>query len=306
MKSIMYHYVKKQNKKEKYAKYLHYKNFEKQIIFFKKKYLFFNCKNIENFFLKKNFNKKIFLTFDDSLKSHYTFVYKILKKHQLNGIFYIPTLPYLEKKILDVHKVHLILNYFGEKNSYNKLKDYIEEKMIDGPKRKFFRDKIYKNQKNTIEENYFKKTLNYYVKDNYKNFLIDKIFKFFFPDLNEKKFCDEFYLTEKEINEMSKNGMVFGGHTITHRVLSKLTNKEILHEVKTSLDFINHLSPYKTFAYPYGGFHSFNNYAEKILSNNDVKFSMNVKNKNIGYKDIFLRPQALPRYDCNKFPFGKI
>ena len=115
MKSIMYHYVKKQNKKEKYAKYLHYKNFEKQIIFFKKKYLFFNCKNIENFFLKKNFNKKIFLTFDDSLKSHYTFVYKILKKHQLNGIFYIPTLPYLEKKILDVHKVHLILNYFGEK-----------------------------------------------------------------------------------------------------------------------------------------------------------------------------------------------
>ena len=40
MKSITYHYVKKQNKKEKYAKYLNYKNFEKQIIFFKKKYLF--------------------------------------------------------------------------------------------------------------------------------------------------------------------------------------------------------------------------------------------------------------------------
>ena len=42
----------------------------------------------------------------------------------------------------------------------------------------------------------------------------------------KKDYCKE-YLTEKEINEMSKNGMIFGGHTITHPVLSKLTYKEI-------------------------------------------------------------------------------
>ena len=306
MKSIMYHYVQKYNSKQKYAKFLNYKNFEKQIIYFKKKYTFFDCRNIDNFFTKNKFEKKIFLTFDDSLKSHYTFVFKILKKYKLNGIFYIPTLPYKNQKILNVHKLHLILNHFGEMEPYNKLKKIIENKMIDNKYKFFFKNKIYKNQKNSYEKNYFKKLLNYYVKNQYKDYLTNKLFKFYFHDINEMKYCKEFYLTEKEINEMSKNGMIFGGHTKSHRILSKLTPKEITNEIKISLDFISQLSPYKTFAYPYGGFHSFNKHAENTLDKNDVKFSMNVENRDINQSDILLRPQALPRFDCNQFPYGKL
>ena len=302
----MYHYVQKKNPHQKYAKYLDYKNFEKQLIYFKKKYHFFNCTNIENFFSKNNFDKKIFLTFDDSLNSHYEFVFKILKKHKLNGIFYIPTLPYEKKQILNVHKIHLILNYFGEEKAYENLKKIIEIKMIDNNKKEFFQSKIYKNQKNNFKKNYFKKFLNYYVKDKYKNYLTKKLFYNFFPDLNEKKYCKEFYLTEKQIKEMSKNGMVFGGHTISHPVLSKLNHDEMKKEIKLSIDFINHFSPYKTFAYPYGGFHTFNNNSEKILGKIGVKFSMNVLNEEIKYKDLINRPQALPRFDCNQFPHGKI
>lgn len=302
----MYHYVQKKILGQKYAKYLHYKKFEKQIIYFKKNFEFFNCLNLENFYSKDNFNNKIFLTFDDSLKSHYEYVFKILKKHNLNGIFYIPTLPYMKQKILDVHKIHLIQNYFGEEKAYYSLKKFVEVKMIDVKEREFFKKKIYKKQKNSFKKNYFKKFLNYYVKDKYKNFLIEKLFNNFFPDLNEKKYCKEFYLTEKEINEMSKNGMIFGGHTITHPVLSKLTYEEMEKEIKLSIDFINNLSPYKTFAYPYGGFHTFNKDSEKILNNIGVKFSMNVQSKEISQNDIVFRPHALPRFDCNQFPYGKI
>ena len=106
---------------------------------------------------------------------------------------------------------------------------------------------------------------------------------------------------------MSKNGMIFGGHTITHPVLSKkLTYKEIEKEIKLSIDFISNLSPYKTFAYPYGGFHTFNKDSEKILDKIGVKFSMNVQSKDISQNDIVFRPHALPRFDCNQFPYGKI
>lgn len=302
----MYHYVQKFNPREKYAKYLHFKNFEKQIIFFKKKYLFFDCKNIENFYLKENFQKKIFLTFDDSLKSHYKYVFKILKKHKLNGIFYVPTLPYTQKKILEVHKIHLILRTFGELIAYKQLKKIIELKMIDGKNKKFFQNKIYKNQSNSFEENYFKKLLNYYIKDKYKSYLIKKLFNYFFSDLDEERFCTNFYLTEKEIKIMANNGMVFGGHTISHRVISKLSKKEMYREIKSSVDFAYNFSPFKTFSYPYGGFHTFNNHAEKFLEKQNVKFSMNVENKDIRYKDFIKRPQALSRFDCNVFPFGKI
>ena len=97
--------------------------------------------------------------------------------------------------------------------------------MIDKKEKKFFQNKIYKNQLNSFEENYFKKLLNYYVKDTYKSYLINKLFNYFFPDLNEEKFCNNFYLTEKEIKIMSNNGMVFGGHTISHRVISKLSKR---------------------------------------------------------------------------------
>ena len=101
MKSVMYHYVQKFNPNAKYANYLDYRNFEKQIVYFKSKFKFFNCYDVENFFNKENFSKKIFLTFDDSLKCHYNYVTKILIKHKINGIFYIPTLPYINKKILE-------------------------------------------------------------------------------------------------------------------------------------------------------------------------------------------------------------
>ena len=48
---------------------------------------------------------------------------------------------------------------------------------------------------------------------------------------------------------MSKKGMIFGGHTVSHRVLSKLSKKEILNEVKLSLEFVDNYSSYRTFAY---------------------------------------------------------
>ena len=43
MKSIMYHYVRSHDKNLPNLNYLHFKNFEKQIQYFKKKYQFFDC-----------------------------------------------------------------------------------------------------------------------------------------------------------------------------------------------------------------------------------------------------------------------
>ena len=140
--------------------------------------------------------------------------------------------------------------------------------MIDKKEKKFFQNKIYKNQLNSFEENYFKKLLNYYVKDTYKSYLINKLFNYFFPDLNEEKFCNNFYLTEKEIKIMSNNGMVFGGHTISHRVISKLSKKEMYKKIKSSVDFTYNFSPFKNFFISLWRFHTFNIQAEDFGKQN--------------------------------------
>ena len=68
------------------------------------------------------FKKKIFLTFDDGLSCHFNYVFKILKKKKnINGIFYIPTLPYKTGKILNVHKVHLIIGKIGAFKAFEEL-----------------------------------------------------------------------------------------------------------------------------------------------------------------------------------------
>ncbi|WP_236035820.1 hypothetical protein [Helicobacter turcicus] len=61
----------------------------------------------------------------------------------------------------------------------------------------------------------------------------------------------------------------------------------------------------KTFCYPYGGAHTYTQETKEILKNLGVKFSFDVNYKDISLEDILQNPQALPRYDCNLFEYGK-
>ena len=87
MKSIMYHYVRSHDKNLPNLNYLHFKNFEKQIQYFKKKYQFFDCNDFSFFSGSGDIKNKIFLTFDDGLSCHFKFIFKILKKNKINEIF---------------------------------------------------------------------------------------------------------------------------------------------------------------------------------------------------------------------------
>ena len=119
----------------------------------------------------------------------------------------------------------------------------------------------------------------------------------------------DFYLNENQMIEMQQNGMLFGSHSKSHPVLSKLDyknqEKEIVSSFKT-LEKILSLSDVKTFCYPYGGFHSFNKNTIEILNKNQCLFSFNVEARDITAEDIANNPQTLPRYDCNLFKYGAI
>lgn len=299
MKALMYHKVKNYDKKFKYENFISIENFKKNIIFLKKNYSIINCYDIfENNFQNKR--KKIFLTFDDGLKCHYDFVYKILMQNKINAFFYICNLPLEKEKILAVHKIHLILGQYKSQCVLSILKRILENKMLNFSQKNNFSYKYFNDQNKQIE---IKRVLNYLIKPEFRDYIIDKLFNYFFDNVSEKKISKLYYLNNKEIKEMAKNGMIIGSHTNTHPVLTNLSSKNWKKEISYSVDKFSYynLNKAKTFCYPYGVKKTYNKEIKDYLNKLDVHFSVTAEQKNINNYHLTKNRQELPRFDCYNF-----
>ncbi len=304
MKAIMYHYVREDVETLPHFKHLHIDDFEQQLDFFGKEYGFVKKEEFLASFKTGMVPEGVVLTFDDGVADHYKFVYPALKKRNLWGIFYVPTKNF-SGQILDVHRIHLLLGGFDAEVLTNSLNKLVTLEMLTDIGRKEFTGDTYKSQSNSEATLAFKRTLNYTIGYEYRSQILDTLmFDFFGPD---KKFHD-FYASPEMLREMALNDMIIGSHSRNHFVMSKLSEAEQSDEIKGSfleLEQVISDPKVKTFCYPYGGFHSFNETTEKILTEQGCLFSFNVEARDISNEDILGRPQALPRYDCNAFPFGK-
>lgn len=304
MISVVYHKIKKYDKKYSYDKFLHVKSFEKQILFFKKKYNYIDCNELFN---KKKFKKNdLFLTFDDGLKNHYDFVYPILKKNKINGIFYIATLPYVSKKILPVHKNHIIISKIRSNLILKYINKNLSKEFLDDQNLNKFEQVIYKKQKNFDQNVEIKKILNYSIKREYRTIFINKMFKEFFPTISEKRFVKDYYMNEKELKELVKAGMILGSHSVNHPVLANLRFCDAKKEIDESIQYIEQFTKLKTFCYPYGSKFSYNETIKKYLKKKGVSFSVTVTNKDVKNYDLKNNRQELSRYDCNNFKYGNV
>lgn len=307
MKAIMYHYVRTEDPEYPNLKHLHFDDFRRQLDFFEKEYGFITKEDFTDCITRGITKKGVVLTFDDGFFCHYEFVFQELLNRNLWGIFYIPTKPYIDKEILDVHKVHLILSKYSPEIIYSSLVDNLDESFLDKTRLDEFRKHTYLDQKNDSYTLYIKRVLNYYIKYEFRNKTISNLMSSFFS--NEVKIQKNFYLKKEQIQEMHNKGMIIGSHTVNHKVMSRLSEIEQKHEINNSFEYLNNLLNglyHKTYCHPYGGFHSFNNKTEEILSKSGCLYSFNVENRDIESFDIKSRPHALPRYDCNFFKYGQV
>ena len=54
-------------------------------------------------------DRALMLSFDDGLKEHYTIAFPMLHARGWGGVFYPPEASTRERRLLDVHKIHLVL-----------------------------------------------------------------------------------------------------------------------------------------------------------------------------------------------------
>ena len=232
-------------------------------------------------------------------------MYPVLKKRNLWGIFYIPTKPYEEKKLLDVHRVHYILGKYGGESILELLEKLLKKEDLITGRDKYFNNKTYLKQDNDEYTIKVKQIINYYMEPKKRSIVLKKILNQL--NENENELFTKYYLNPTQINEMIDYGLAIACHGHSHTLFSNLNFKNQENEIKQSIKIINNLTNnrmYNSFCYPYGGKHSYNTDTLHILEESSFDSAISVESRNITKKDIDNKYE-IPRYDCNEFIFGK-
>lgn len=304
----MYHYVRPETNLPPDYYYLDLDDFRRQLDFFEEEFGFVGRESFLDTIhgRRDSLPEGVVLTFDDGLRDHYEFVFPELRERNLWGIFYVPTGPYENGELLDVHRIHLLLSRTSGARLLEVVRDIIDEDMVPHRRREEFRKQTYRTHDDAVATKETKRILNYYVADEYQTQVLDQIGARI--DMESVSVSD-YYIGFDELREMHEYGMTIGAHTVTHPVLSKLDNREQESEIVDSFSYLDGVVDTldnRTFCYPYGHDSSFNETTEALLESNGCEWCFKVEPAEITDQDITENPQALPRFDCNEFAHGAV
>lgn len=264
MKVYMFHYVvPKMN-------YHHFDSnlFEEKIKELSSKYHiisyqeFVNAMN-QNVKLNDNY---IMLTFDDGTVDHYKYVYKILKKYNLSGLFFVPSCIF-NKKVLDIQLIHKLVSLKNFNDVYNDLINKVKEINFDFDAISLI--KTFDDNKSAL----FKQLLQYLLEEKDRK----RILKYLVEKYNISVNVDDYYMSIDMIKKMKNANMYFGLHTSNHPRLAFLNKKQQENEIKENLNFMlsNDIVDEEmiSIAYPYG---SYNSDTLEVLKKLNIKYGFKV------------------------------
>ena len=314
---VMYHYVRDlKNSRYPNIKGLDIEKFKKQIKFFKENYNFIRMEDLIEYYKSPNKkslpDKSILLTFDDGYKDHYTYVLPVLLENNIQGSFYIPTKCFQDKEVLDVNKIHFILeSCIGEEEKILKeIEEYLEknkDSRILLSYDDYFKEYAVDSRFDKKEVIFIKRMLQVVLPEDYRKKLLDILFKKYVCTIgdkiiSERAFWEELYLTPEQIRMMEKLGMHIGFHSHDHVWLNSLSKEEQEFQIKSSIDYFKEIgvkTEKMTLSYPYGGY---NEESVELIKKYEIPLAFTTKvaiadlNKDENY--------ALPRLDTNDFYQG--
>ena len=236
------------------------------------------------------------ITFDDGLKEQMQ-AFKWLYRSGIPAVFYVPVKPLVEKKALNVHKLHHIRTILDDKRFLEKIEGFIN---IDFNETKSKLASVQYKYDNKIAQK-LKYILNFEISnDDYQN-LINEYFKKLFGD--EEKFVKSFYMDENDINLLANQEML-GNHGYSHKPLSKMSLENMKIDIKKSSDYLSLITNKKmiSFSYPFGSVSAVNQDVADVVKGFDYSFALTMqRGLNFDFEDSFL----LNRVDTNDAPGGK-
>lgn len=302
---IMYHYVREiKNSKHPNIKGLELSNFKSQLEYLKKNYTIISAEDLISLHETRYSFKTppCLLTFDDGYSDHYNYVYPLLKRHKIKGAFYPSAITSKEEIVLDINKIHYLMDQVPDINILIKETDNLLKRL-----RKNYNiestEILYKkyavaNRFDSKDIVFFKRLLQLGLPKPYRKYILNHLMNQFLP-ISESELSKKLYMSISDLNEMKRDGMHIGSHCYDHFWLNTLNYEDQTLQIKKSLDFLNEIGVYNDYsiAYPSGGY---NKSTLKILKNYDFKFALTTVPST--YRIGAVSNYEIPRLDTNDFP----
>ena len=301
---VMYHYVRNiKDSQYQNIKGLETDGFRRQLDYLSDNFNIIKAEVLIDFVkndtqLPKN---SCLLTFDDGYKDHLTFVLPELLKRKLQGSFFPPVKPVLEREILDVNRIHFILACTKDPS---KLVYDVDNLCIDHGitpvdlisfKSKFAIPSRY----DTADVMYVKHLLQHILSEDIRNSISSKLFQIY-VNRTELEFADELYLSIDETKKLIESGMYVGSHGYRHLWLDKETYESQSFEIDASLKFLKDVGASTNnwiMCYPYG---AYNDDTLSILKERNCAVGLTTK---VGLAKVSREfSLELARFDTNDFP----
>jgi peptidoglycan/xylan/chitin deacetylase (PgdA/CDA1 family) len=245
----------------------------------------------------------VLLTFDDGYLEHYETVFPLLRERGIQGVFFPPAKPVIERHVLDVNKIQFIL---GTEPNLQVLIDAVNAAVIDNQKEYSLNspEEYWVNHANpyrydSAEVIFFKRMLQVVLPLELRTKILADLFEAHITK-NEKDFADGLYMNADHLREMKSAGMALGSHGDTHRWLNSLSQQEQHQEISTSLKFLQTLGVSVRewiICYPYGGYND--NLVELIQGLGcRIGFTVEPGISNLDEQN----PLCLSRLDTNELP----
>ena len=226
--------------------------FENQIRFLiKKKYNFIRLQHYSEVLNNRRDDlpdNSVIVTIDDGYMDNFTYAYPILRRYTIPATIFLVT-DFIDKKFwLWPNKLEFILKRSKLKSFEFPLENKTDQFLVDN------------------FQNWHKTQLSIFdycrmLKDDKKNAFLDELAKHLKVDVPEQTVSDFQPLTWDQIIEMGKRKIEFGSHTCSHPILSKISSKEVEHELLNSKKQIESQldAEVTSFCYPNGQPEDINN-----------------------------------------------
>lgn len=191
------------------------------------------------------------LTFDDGLRDHYLNVFRILRKRETSGLFFVLARDPAEGLVLG-HRLHYLLAKLG----VAAVREAVRE-TLNPPQLELFdeTEKRYQTKYPPVSTeariNLLKAVLQRELSAQVNEILAELMEEHIGP---ERDLAGRYYLTGEQIREMAAGGMHFGGHSHSHPWFDWIDTAQRTVEIRASAEHLSHIEPGPwAFAYPYGG-----------------------------------------------------
>lgn len=295
---VMYHYVREREGELGALRGITPEQFSGQIAALKKMHTIISLKEyLSSEQLPKN---PCVLTFDDGLKDHISTVLPILQEHSATATFFINTAPLRDYRVLDVHKVHILLALCSSLQLGNEINQllrsdfpqlYKDFEIRDGEKRDpryRFDDVFTANLKYTTNN----------LPRVARNEILSKLFFKYCGD--ERTFSESFYMNADAIRQLQTVGMEIGSHSHSHEKLTNLGSNEVKDDIEIAHHTLTEILGREPslFSYPYG---NVSDEIEAIIRENKYRGAVGTS---VGTNETNQNIFRLERVNTNDMPFN--